>query len=86
MRGFDAEFRDIDQYVRVITDRIWTERRIEDIHRYYGADCAVETPTGTAMGAAAVVESTRATLVAFPDRRLLTEDVIVSGNADTGFL
>ena len=32
MRGFAAEFRDLDQYIRVITDRIWEGGRIDDIH------------------------------------------------------
>ena len=46
MKGFDAEFRDLDHYIRVITDRIWEGRRIDDIRLYYAADCAVETPSG----------------------------------------
>ena len=86
MKGFDAEFRDIDDYIRVITDRIWEGRRIDDIRRYYGEHCAVETPAGVTIGAQAVIDGTQATLAAFPDRRLLAEDVIVSGTAQTGFL
>lgn len=86
MKGFDAEFRDLDHYIRVITDRIWEGRRIDDIARYYGSDCAVETPGSVSVGVAAVTEGTQATLRAFPDRRLLAEDVIVSGNEDSGFL
>ena len=31
MKGFDAEFHDLDHYIRVITDRIWEGRRLEDI-------------------------------------------------------
>jgi predicted ester cyclase len=86
MKGFDDEFNDLDRYIRVITDRIWEGRRIDDIRRYYGAGCAVETPSGVSIGIAPVVEGTRATLAAFPDRRLLAEDVIVSGDEDGGFL
>jgi predicted ester cyclase len=86
MKGFDAEFHDLDHYIRVITDRIWEGRRIEDIHRYYSASCAVETPSSVSIGADAVVAGTRATLAAFPDRRLLAEDVIFSGDEEGGFL
>lgn len=86
MRGFDAEFRDLDHYIRVITDRIWEGRRIDDIRRYYGADCAVETPAGVTIGVEPVVDGTRATLAAFPDRRLLAEDVIISGDDRDGYL
>lgn len=86
MKGFDAEFHDLDHYIRVITDRIWEGRRIDDIRRYYGADCAVETPAAVSIGVDPVIDGTRATLVAFPDRRLLAEDVIVSGDDEHGFL
>ena len=86
MKGFDAEFRDLDHYIRVITDRIWEGRQIDDIRRYYSADCAVETPSSVSIGTEPVIAGTRATLVAFPDRRLLAEDVIVSGDEDAGFL
>jgi predicted ester cyclase len=86
MQGFDSEFTDLDHYIRVITDRIWEGRRIEDIRRYYTADCAVETPSSVSVGVQPVIDGTRATLLAFPDRRLLAEDVIVSGDEASGFL
>lgn len=84
--GFDPEFHDLDHYIRVITDRIWEGRRIADIERYYSHDCTVETPSSVSVGTAPVMAGTRATLLAFPDRRLLAEDVIASGDARTGFL
>jgi predicted ester cyclase len=86
MKGFDAEFRDLDDYIRVVTDRIWEGRRIDDIHRYYSEDCAVETPSSVSVGIQPVIDGTRATLVAFPDRRLLAEDIISSGDEEGGFL
>ena len=86
MQGFDAEFRDLDHYIRVITDRIWEGRRIPDIHRYYAEGCAVESPAGVSLGTQPVMAGTRATLAAFPDRRLLAEDVIISGDDVGGYL
>ena len=86
IKGFDAEFRDLDHYIRVITDRIWEGRRIDDIRRYYSDDCAVETPSGVSIGVQPVIDGTRATLAAFPDRRLLAEDIIISGDENCGFL
>jgi predicted ester cyclase len=86
MKGFDAEFRDLDHYIRVITERIWEGRRIDDIRRYYGEGCAVETPGAVSIGIDPVIDGTRATLTAFPDRRLLAEDVIISGDEEHGFL
>ena len=86
MKGFDAEFQNLDHYIRVITERIWEGRRIGDIERYYGVDCAVETPGGVSIGVPPVVSGTLETLAMFPDRQLLAEDIIVSGDDSGGFL
>jgi predicted ester cyclase len=86
MRGFDAEFKTLDHYIRVITDRIWEGGRIEDIRLYYSDPCVVETPSSVSTSVQAVIDGTRATLAMFPDRRLLAEDVIESGDAEGGFL
>ena len=86
MSGFDPEFRDLDQYIRVITERIWEGRRIDDIRRYYTDTCVVETPSSVTSSVEDVVNGTKATLVTFPDRRLLAEDIIQSGDAARGYL
>lgn len=86
MKGFDAEFRDLDHYIRVITERIWEGRRIGDIHRYYSSDCAVETPSAITTDVQSVIKGTLETLAVFPDRQLLAEDILVSGDESGGFL
>lgn len=86
MSGFDPEFRDLDHYIRAITERIWEGRRIDDIYRYYADPCIVETPSSVSTSVADVIAGTKATLAQFPDRRLLAEDIIQSGDADHGFL
>ena len=86
MKGFHAEFKDLDQYIRVITDRIWEGRRISDIHAYYSDPCVVETAMSVSTSVDDVIKGTEATLAMFPDRRLLAEDVIVSGDATGGYL
>jgi hypothetical protein len=86
MQGFHAEFRNLDDYIRVITDRIWEGRQIETIRDYYSDPCGVITPSGATTDVQSVIDSTRATLAQFPDRRLLAEDVIEAGNAQEGFL
>jgi predicted ester cyclase len=86
MKGFDAEFKDLDQYIRVITDRIWEGGRIDDIRRYYSDPCIVDTPAAVSTTVEEVVTGTRATLAMFPDRRLLAEDILWSGDEDGGFL
>lgn len=86
MRGFDAEFTDIPHYIRVITDRIWEGRRIADINRYYSDPCIVETSLGVSTSVSDVITGTETTLKMFPDRRLLAEDIIVSGDDQHGYL
>ncbi len=86
MQGFHAEFRDLNDYIRVITDRIWEGRQIEAIRDYYSDPCGVITPSGASTDVQSVIDGTRATLAQFPDRRLLAEDVIEAGDAQRGFL
>lgn len=86
MRGFNAEFIDLPHYIRIITDRIWEERRIDDIKRYYSDPCIVETPLGVSSAVSDVIAGTAATLKMFPDRRLLAEDILVSGDDENGYL
>lgn len=86
MKGFDAEFRDLDHYIRVITDRIWEGGRVDAIRDYYSADCVVVTPSGATLGVETIVRGTHETLAQFPDRRLLAEDVVVRGNDEAGWL
>ncbi|MEO8857021.1 MAG: ester cyclase [Burkholderiaceae bacterium] len=86
IKGFDAEFHDLDHYIRVITDRIWEGGRIDDIRTYYSDPCIVDTPSAVSTSVEDVVKGTRATLAMFPDRRLLAEDILTSGDAEAGFL
>ena len=86
MKGFDPEFEDLVDYILIITGRIWEGRDVGAIRRYYAEDCIVRTPTGVTSHVDDVVAGTLATLHAFPDRQLLGEDVIWSGDEQTGFL
>ncbi len=85
LHNFDTEFESLDHYIRVITNRIWEQRRIDDIYRYYTDPCVVETPSAVTTSIEDVVKGTRAILVAFPDRRLLCEDVIGWGSPERGY-
>lgn len=86
MHGFDPEFESLPHYILEITRRIWEGRGIDLIRRWYAADCVMHTPAGPARGVEAVVAGTLETLAAFPDRRLLGEDVVWSGDDRAGFL
>jgi len=85
MPGFDPEFDDIVEYILRITYRIWEGGQPELVRAYYADDCVIHTLAGPVCGVEQVVENTRATLQAFPDRKLFGDDVIWSDEGAAGF-
>lgn len=81
--GADSELVD---YILGISFEIWEGRGVELIHQYYAPDCVVHGLDAVQQGAQAMVESTRAYLSAFPDRLLLADELIWSGDRGSGFL
>ncbi|MEM8630126.1 MAG: nuclear transport factor 2 family protein [Pseudomonadota bacterium] len=87
MRGFNNRWRDFPDYILGITKEVWEDRGIgASLRNYYGQDVVVRMPGGVSHGEAASTNATMATLVEFPDRTLLGEDVIWSGTPEDGML
>ncbi len=86
MRGFDAQFDDLPDYILKITKEIWEHRGLSTLRRYYSDDVVMRTPMGIVRGNEAVINGTLATIAEFPDRQLFGEDVIWSGSDRDGFL
>jgi hypothetical protein len=86
MKGFDPRFLDLPDYILGITKEIWEDRGIATLRRYYGPALAVRSPSSVVIGNEGVIAATMATLAEFPDRTLLGEDVIWSGDEEAGFL
>ena len=86
MKGFDPKFKDFPDYIIGITKEIWEGRGIATLHQYYSDDIVVRSPASVVVGNQGVIAATMATLAEFPDRTLLGEDVIWSGDEDAGFL
>lgn len=84
--GFDAEYLDIVDYIIKITHRIWEEKGIGVIYDTYANNCIVHSGDSCSTGVSGVVSNTLATLHAFPDRRLMAEDVIWSEDKPGVFL
>ena len=85
MKNFDLKFRDLPDYILRITEEIWEGRGLATLHHYYGRDIPMRMPMGMTVGNLATIDGTLATLAEFPDRQLLGEDVIWSGDEDAGF-
>ena len=86
MRGFDAQFEDLPDYILKITQEIWEHRGLSTLRRFYANDVVMRTPMGVIRGNEAVIDGTLATIAEFPDRQLLGEDIIWSGDDTEGFL
>ena len=86
MKGFDQRFADLPDYILKITREIWEERRLRSLDDCYAPDLPMRFPSGLVTGSRAVIDGTLATLAEFPDRMLLGEDVIWSGDDAAGFL
>ncbi len=83
--GFDDDYADIVDYIVRCTHKIWEERQLHLIRTHYTDDCVIHTLGGEVRGATTVIDNTRATLEAFPDRELIPENVIWSGNDRDSF-
>ncbi|PUB11343.1 nuclear transport factor 2 family protein [Yoonia sediminilitoris] len=86
MKGLNAKWKDLPDYIIGITKEIWEDRGVGTLNHYYAPDIPVRSPMGVAVGNQATIAATMATINEFPDRELLGEDVIWSGNEDDGFL
>ncbi|MEM1376385.1 MAG: nuclear transport factor 2 family protein [Pseudomonadota bacterium] len=86
IKGFSQRWKDFPDYIIGITKEIWEERGVGTLNHYYSEDIPVRSPMGIQRGNQAVIASTMATINEFPDRELFGEDVIWSGDPDTGLL
>lgn len=85
MRGFDAEFLDIVDYIIKITYRIWEQKNVGLCYRHYSEACPVHTLGGLGLTVDEVVQNTVKTLAAFPDRILIGENVVWSPHGKDGY-
>ncbi len=83
--GFDPDYTDFVDYIIRCTHKIWEEKAVGLIYTHYTHNCPVHLTDAQIYGRDAIVESTVRTLAAFPDLRLFGDEVIWSGNEQSGF-
>ena len=76
---------DIADYILGITYEIWEGGGTELCQQYYADDCVIFSLDGITRGAQAVIDGTRSMLAAYPNRLLLGDDVITSGDCQKGY-
>lgn len=86
MKGFDSKYRDFVDYILRITHEIWEEKGIGVIYDTYHNNVVMHLGSSNLVGIKDVVANTLATLHAFPDRRLIGQNVIWSDFGVDGFL
>ena len=86
MAGFDSDYADIVDYILRCTHRIWEQKDIGLIETHYAEDCLIHLMSGETQGLRGVVDGTLRTLGGFPDRTLIGEAVIWSGDEASGYL
>lgn len=84
--GFGAEYRDFVDYIMKITHNIWEEKGIGVIYDTYHNNVTMHLGSSNLMGIKDVISNTLQTLHAFPDRRLIGQNVIWSNYGTDGFL
>lgn len=86
LKGFDPQYRDFVDYIIRITHQIWEERGIGVIYDTYHNNIVMHCGSSNLVGIKDVVGNTLQTLHAFPDRRLIGQNVIWSEHGADGYL
>lgn len=86
LKGFDDDYLDFVDFILKITHRIWEEKGIGVIYDTYHNNVIMHTGSQNISGIQSVISGTLQTLHAFPDRRLIGQNVIWSNYDKDGYL
>lgn len=84
--GFDPAYKDFVDYILKITHQIWEEKGIGIIYDTYHNNVVMHFGVKNAIGIDKVIAGTLETLHAFPDRKLIAQNVIWSPHGGDGYL
>ena len=85
MLGYDATFRDSIASSRRAPHRSWEEKAIGYLSEHYAANLRVFHDSGTTYGREPVIAGTTQLIAAFPDLRIVADDIIWCTDGDGGF-
>lgn len=86
MKGFDKDYNDFVDYIMKITHRIWEEKGIGIIYDTYHNNVTMHFGASNAVGIDKVISGTLSTLHAFPDRKLIGQNVVWSNHGRDGYM
>ncbi|OKP76838.1 hypothetical protein BTE77_15430 [Ensifer adhaerens] len=85
LTGFEPQYANIIDYIIRITHQIWEEKDIGYIYDTYSHDCLVWDDLALQVGRDKIVADTTSLNNAFPDIRIVAEDVVWAGDDAIGF-
>ena len=85
LRGFEATYRNIIDYIVRITYRIWEDREVEYIRATYADGARTYDDYGLQLGDEKIVQDTHHTTGAFSDIQLIADEIVWAGDDDLGF-
>ncbi len=86
LKNFDPQYDDFVDYIIKITHQIWEEKSIGLIYDTYHNNVTMHFGSFSTTGIKSVISGTLQTLYAFPNRRLIGQNVIWSKLGDDGYL
>ena len=85
LRGFEDHYTDIVDFIVRATHRVWEEKNVGYIYDIYSHNARVTSEAGLEWGRDHVVANTLQVINAFPDARLVADEVIWAGDDEVGF-
>ncbi|MGI9237007.1 MAG: ester cyclase [Woeseiaceae bacterium] len=85
MRGFEATYRNIIDYIVRITYKIWEDRDVEYIGDTYSDTSYVYDDYGLQLGCQKIIADTHHTTGAFSDIQLIADEIIWAGDDEIGY-
>ena len=85
MRGFEATYRNIIDYIVRITYKIWEDRDVEYISDTYSDMSQVYDDYGLQLGCQKIISDTHHTTGAFSDIQLIADEIVWAGDDEIGY-
>lgn len=83
--GYEDTFADIVDFILRCTHRIWEEKAIGYLYEHYRSDVTVHSDSGTSYGREPVIAGTTQFLAAFPDLRIVADEIVWCTDGGEGF-
>jgi predicted ester cyclase len=85
LRGFEPHYTDIIDFIVRATHKVWEQKDVGYIYELYSHRTPVTDDYGLEWGRDKVIENTLQFINAFPDIRLIADEIVWAGDDEVGF-